>query len=73
MKRKRKEEKKMKESIMPRPKYGTQHAKIITVIRTVSITGTGTEDDPVRREISYWKPDGTLIATKEITSSDEID
>lgn len=63
----------MIESIMPRPKYGTQHAKIISVIRTVSITGTGTEDDPVRREISYWKPDGTLIATKKITSSDEID
>lgn len=63
----------MKENIMPRPRYGTRHAKIIPVIKTISITGAGTEDDPVRRELSYWKVDGTLIATKEITSSDEID
>lgn len=41
---------------------GTVAAKIIEVIRTVSVVGKGTDDDPVREVAQYWTVDGRLIA-----------
>lgn len=41
-------------------------AQIIEVIRVVNDTGTGTPDDPVRTEVSYWTKDGTLLVRMDI-------
>lgn len=42
---------------------GTDSAKIITVIKTKSLCGLGTKEDPVRIVTQYWTLDGHLIAT----------
>lgn len=55
----------MNDSKKPHPKYGTRQAKIIPVIWTRGLIGTGEESDPVRMQECFWKPDGTLIAKKE--------
>ena len=44
---------------------GTDSARLIEVIETVSIRGSGNEDDPVRRVFQYWSIDGKLLAEKE--------
>lgn len=49
----------MKKAARPR---GTDSAKIIPVIRTVSLKGRGTDDDPCRECIQYWSLDGELLA-----------
>ena len=41
---------------------GTVSAKVIEVIRTISIVGEGTDDDPVREVAQYWTNKGRLIA-----------
>lgn len=44
---------------------GCVNAEMVTVIRTVTVVGTGTtEDDPVRTVIQYWTQDGELLAQK---------
>lgn len=50
----------MKKAARPR---GTDSAKVIPVIRTVSLKGRGTEDDPVGRVVQFWTLKGKLIAT----------
>lgn len=41
---------------------GTDSAKVIQVIETVSLLGRGTFEDPVREIRQYWSFDGTLLA-----------
>lgn len=41
---------------------GTDSAKVIRVIETKSIKGTGTEKDPVRVVTQYWSLNGKLLA-----------
>lgn len=41
---------------------GTDKAKIIKVIRTESIIGRGTKEDPVRWIYQYWDFKGKLLA-----------
>lgn len=42
---------------------GTDSAKAVIVIRTISICGAGTKEDPVREITQYWDLDGKLITT----------
>lgn len=44
---------------------GTDRARVIEVIETVSIRGSGSEEDPVRKVFQYWSTDGELLAEKD--------
>lgn len=50
----------MTEQARPR---GTDHARIVPLIVTKSIVGSGGEGDPCREVTQYWELDGTLVAT----------
>ncbi len=52
----------MKSYAIPR---GTDKAKVIQVIQTVSITGAGTKEDPVRTIYQYWDFKGHLLAKED--------
>lgn len=41
---------------------GTDKAEIISVIRTTSLLGLGTKEDPVRYIYQYWDFEGNLLA-----------
>lgn len=47
------------EIVRPR---GTDKAKVIKIIRTESIIGIGTKEDPVRLIYQYWDFKGNLLA-----------
>lgn len=49
----------MEKAARPR---GTDSAKVIPVIRTSSIEGRGTDDDPVKCVVQFWTLSGKLIA-----------
>lgn len=49
----------MTETIRPR---GTDSARVIKVIVTESLRGTGTEGDPCRLVEQYWSLDGAKLA-----------
>jgi hypothetical protein len=44
---------------------GTDGARVIQVIETKAITGSGAIEDPVREITQYWDFDGNLLATKD--------
>jgi len=44
---------------------GTDSAKVIQVIETKSMRGTGMVDEPVRVVTQYWSFDGTLLAEND--------
>lgn len=44
---------------------GTDSAKVIQVIETISIRGRGTEDDPVRAVKQFWSFEGELLAEND--------
>jgi len=44
---------------------GTDSAKVIRVIETKAMKGSGTEKDPVRVLTQYWSLDGKLLAESE--------
>lgn len=50
-------------SVRTAPRDG--QAKIITVIVTKSLRGAGTEEDPCREVLQYWKIDGKLIGEED--------
>lgn len=41
---------------------GTDKAEIISVIKTTSLLGLGTKEDPVRYIYQYWDFEGNLLA-----------
>lgn len=43
----------------------TVSAKVITVIETVSVIGSGTPEDPLRHMIRYWNLEGELLAERD--------
>lgn len=45
--------------VIPR---GTDKAKVIQVIETQAIKGSGTKENPVRTVIQYWDFKGNLLA-----------
>lgn len=49
-------------SVRPR---GTDKAEVIQVIRTKSILGEGTKEDPVRYIYQYWDFEGNLLASND--------
>lgn len=54
---------------MTRPR-GTDSAKLITVIKTESLRGDGTEKDPCRTVVQYWSLEGELLAEKDPLSNE---
>lgn len=56
---------------MVRPR-GVDSARVIQVIETKSIRGTGTSNDICRGVVQYWDFDGNLLAEKDpcITESE---
>lgn len=44
---------------------GTDAAKVIQVIETISLKGSGTDDDPARVVKQFWSFDGELIAEND--------
>lgn len=50
---------------------GTDSAKAVTMIKTISICGAGTEKDPVREITQYWDLYGKLIVTLDSFSNQE--
>ena len=45
---------------------GVDSAKIILVIETIALRGSGTEDDPCRNVIQYWNTEGKLLAENDL-------
>lgn len=58
----------MNELVRPR---GTDSAQLVNVIKTESLRGKGTDDDPCRMVIQYWSTEGELLAEKD-TWEEEI-
>ena len=52
----------LKKAARPR---GTDSAKVIQVIVTEAIAGTGETDDPVRVVTEYWDFDGRRLAVND--------
>lgn len=50
---------------------GTDSAKVIQVIETQSLVGTGLSDDPVRVLTQYWDFDGNKLAERDSYSATE--
>lgn len=44
---------------------GTDSAKVISVIETTALAGSGTEDDPVREVTEYWSMAGERLAVND--------
>lgn len=52
---------------------GTDAAKVIQVVETISLKGDGTENDPVRAVKQYWAFDGSLLAENDPFTSEEYE
>lgn len=50
---------------------GTDSAQVIQVIETISLRGTGTDDDPVRAVRQYWSFNGELLAEFDAIKCEE--
>lgn len=56
-----------KNTVRPR---GTDSARVIQVIETKSIRGTGSENDICREVIQYWDLEGKLLAEDDPVMKD---
>lgn len=54
------------DTVRPR---GTDKAEVVKVIKTTSLLGQGTPEDPVRYIYQYWDFEGNLLAKHD--TSDE--
>lgn len=52
---------------------GTDSARVIMVIETVALEGTGTENDPCRQTKQYWSLDGELLGTYPVQRAGDIE
>lgn len=50
---------------------GTDFARVIQVIETVSVRGKGTEEDMCRPVKQYWSFDGELLAENDPCSEEK--
>ena len=50
---------------------GTDSARVIQVIETAALRGSGLEGDPVRVVRQYWKFDGELLAEFDVVKCEE--
>lgn len=61
----------MSEETKPRvTPRGTDSAKLIQVIETVSLRGVGTKENPVRAITQYWDLDGNRLAERDSYKSE---
>lgn len=44
---------------------GTDSARVIEIIETTSLKGSGSETDPCRQVTQYWSLEGELLAERE--------
>lgn len=44
------------------PLAGCEKVEMMSVIRTMTVYGAGTNEDPVRYLYQYWSTDGKLLA-----------
>lgn len=51
---------------------GTDKAELINVIKTTSILGAGTKEDPVRHIYQYWDTKGKLLAAHDTLNDNEV-
>ena len=51
---------------------GTDKAKVIEVIQTISLIGLGTKEDPVRYIYQYWDFEGKPLASKDTIEDAKI-
>lgn len=47
---------------------GTDSARVIQVIETKALAGSGTADDPYYISVQYWDFDGNLLAKNDPTA-----
>lgn len=47
---------------------GTDSARVIQVIETKALAGSGTADDPYYISVQYWDFDGKLLAKNDPTT-----
>lgn len=57
------------ETVRPR---GTDKAKVIKVIQTMSLLGLGTKEDPIRYVYQYWDFKGNLLASHDTLDDNEV-
>lgn len=50
---------------------GIQRIEIVEVIKTKTVVGKGTEEDPVREVVQYWEKNGQLITNEAVCSIKE--
>lgn len=48
-------------------------AKLIQVIETSTVVGSGSEASPSRRVMEYWTPEGKLLAVNDPLPDDWLD
>lgn len=41
-------------------------AQVVSLIRVVATIGKGTQEDPIRTEVSYWTEEGALLVHMNI-------
>ena len=46
-------------------KRGCDSARVVQLILTVALKGSGTENDPYREVVQYWTLDGNLLFEQE--------
>jgi hypothetical protein len=51
---------------------GTDKAKVIKVIQTISLLGEGTKENPVRYLYQYWDFKGNLLAKHDSLHDNEV-
>lgn len=52
---------------------GTDKAEVISVIKTESLLGNGTKEDPVRYIYQYWDFKGNMLAKHDTLDETVID
>ncbi len=57
---------------MARPR-GTDKAEVIQVIKTISLLGDGTKEDPVRYTYQYWDFKGNLLASHDTLEDAKVE
>ncbi len=51
---------------------GITRLEVVEAIKTRTVVGVGTEEDPVRTVVQYWDKEGKLIATEDPTKEKVI-
>lgn len=55
---------------MKKDHTGCNKAETVTVIKTVTVVGNGTKENPVRNVVEYWTLEGELLCSSEERKAD---